>query len=198
DGEYLITLDSMTRNGALVTFQYPLCLTPQPPGILSDAPLLHWVLSLDQMQSCLRPNRTLSDLFVSCSFVTGQGVDATCPAPSGAFNSAPLGPACDPDVPCMLTTADCATQLTGVKFRVCHEGSNHCTTFAFTLDESVLSCGLDTGCVLAATRRLEQDVRTSDNRCVPGYGFLQGPVCAARTCNISCPPDRQLQCGDST
>ena len=160
NGEFSIELSGVTNENDEVTFIYEVCKLGIGPDVKD---LSHWNIRLGQFLDCLSEGNTLADLIVGCE-IGGE----------------------DSEI-CELVFPDPTTQIVGLKFDNLNLGDGECQTFSLTLDQSVLSPDfkIDTGCVLAATKAGNQDIR-KENKPRPGYASVQGPVCVLAEPEISC------------
>lgn len=148
NGEFTIEFLGRDVDGYLVTFNYEIC---QIAGQNQNA-LGHWVLGLGQID-CLDSGFTLPDLVVGAM-----------------LNWSPISD--------YVVNLDPTTQVYGLNF---NQGVawHTCNQFSVTFDTSLLDEGytLGVGCVLAATKAGNQDIRRNTNRATPGYASILGPVC---------------------
>lgn len=156
--EFTIEYLGMDEDGDLVTFMYEICQISDE--INPSAPALgHWVMALGQI-TCLADGMTLDDLVVGAT-LDGEPLD-------------------EEDV---VIGLDPTTQVSGVKFD--HPAPDKgCHTWTIIFDTSALADGwtLGEGCVLAATKAGNQDIRNS-TRPSPGYACIVGPVCVEEACD---------------
>ncbi len=163
--DYAITLIDVSRFPASgeIAFTYNVHNTP---GTSVERDLIHWVLGpdLEQFQLSLADDKTLSDLFESCT------IDGLAPG-----------------MDCGLVIPDPTTQLGGVKFEVAL-GDDESRIFSFMLDETALMNGMEIGegCVLAATKAGEEDIQRGDLP-APGYVCIAGPVLEEGPSEFICP-----------
>lgn len=166
--EFTIELTGLDRDLVLglVTYSYEV-YRPLPGPEDIDRPDLNYGvlgLDLDRFQMCLGEDMTLSDLFVACNVdVLEEGMD------------------------CGLVIPDPKTQLEGMKFEGTLEDGMS-VTVSLTLDENALALGheIAEGCLVAATQAGDQDIQREDRR-VPGYFCILGPVCVGEPAQFICP-----------
>ena len=151
NGEFSIELLEVVNDNNEVTFTYKVCKMGNGP-VVKD--LSHWDIRLGQFIDCLSEGNSLADLIIGCEI---EGEDSET---------------------CELVLPDPTTEVVGLKFDNLNLGDGECQTFSITLDQSVLlpEFKIDTGCVIAATKAGNQDIR-KENKPSPGYASIQGPVC---------------------
>ncbi len=160
NGEFSIELLEVVNDNNEVTFTYKVCKMGNGP-VVKD--LSHWDIRLGQFIDYLSEGNSLADLIVGCEI---EGEDSET---------------------CELVFPDPTTEIVGLKFDNLNLGDGECQTFSLTLDQSVLlpEFEIDTGCVFAATKAGNQDIR-KENKPSPGYASVQGPVCIPIGPDISC------------
>jgi hypothetical protein len=163
NGEFAIEFLGSSKAGSYVTFEYKVC-----PGVNFDKGLSHWVLGMGQID-CYGEGYDINDL-VSAIYLNGVEKEFT------------------------IVDPDPTTQLSGVKFDLT-DNKEGCNTYAFVFNTDALADGytLGEGCVLAATKAGNQDIRTAgppaNPNKSPGYACIIGPVCET---------EEQEVCGDET
>ncbi len=166
--EFNIELVGIDRDFVLhlVTYTYEIYKPLPVPEDVFRPDLSHWVLGadLERFQECLGEGKTLSDLFAACT------VDAL-----------------DEGMDCGLVLPDPTTQLDGLKFEG-SLGDGQTETYSLTLDEDALAAGFEIadGCIVAATKAGDQDIQR-EQRPVPGYACVIGPVCVGEPPEFICP-----------
>jgi hypothetical protein len=161
NGEFTIELLHVSGD-PLVTFEYEVCQVGGSSG------LSHWSIGLGQI--CLPETYDLDDFIVGAA-IWDEEKEEWVPV--------------DWD-----TGVDPTTQVYGIKFDQGLTGD--CSKFAITFDTSKLEEGqtLGVGCVLAATKAGNQDIRPSQNpeqqAPSPGYACIAGPVCVDRPAEEEC------------
>jgi hypothetical protein len=159
NNEFTIELTGTETAGNLMTFNYKVC------RIGGAAALSHWDFSTAGI-TCLGEGFKLKDLVVDLK-VNGVSIPKD---PDGTYDS--------------LIGLDPTTQITGIKFEpVPKFGVGFCMTFSVTFDLSKLDANytLGRGCVVAATKAGDQDIRPPQGKAnpkdSPGYACIVGPVC---------------------
>ena len=156
DGRFSIAFQGSSRAGSQVTYTYQVCKL----GTGSEFPdLSHFVVGLDQLETCLATGNTIDDLIVSC---TGGST-------------------------CGESTPDPTTQVNGIKFDG-GTGDCRTFSFTLDETALGTGSQLGEGCILAVTKAGNQDI-TREDRESPGYACVTGPVCGTSTpgCTITCP-----------
>lgn len=150
NGQFTIDLVDVTTSGQYVTFTWEICRGPNFVNQLS-----HWAFGLLQID-CYAEGMTVYDLVVDA---TVNGVQTN-----------------------FIVGLDPTTGIWGVKWDDLGTEMAECPNFEFSLtfDTNALreDCTLGVGCVEAATKAGNQDVRGTGRKAVmPGFVTIAGPVC---------------------